>query len=78
MDIQGNMIRSTIQGFSTSYLLYTACELGIFDALYQERRHVSLLAEELAIDEDILFRFMRPLVALKYVNEEKIILIYFL
>ncbi|MEK5487814.1 MULTISPECIES: methyltransferase [Lysinibacillus] len=71
MDIQGNMIRSTIQGFSTSYLLYTACELGIFDALYQERRHVSLLAEELAIDEDILFRFMRPLVALKYVKEEK-------
>jgi len=71
MDIQESMIRSTIQGFSTSYLLYTACELGIFDALFDERKHVTLLAQELALDEEMLFRFMRPLVTLKYVNEEK-------
>ena len=70
MDIQESMIRSTIQGFSTSYLLYTACELGIFDALFDERKHVTLLAQELALDEEMLFRFMRPLVALKYMEEE--------
>ncbi|MFJ8102943.1 methyltransferase [Lysinibacillus sp. NPDC096212] len=70
MDIQESMIRSTIQGFSTSYLLYTACELGIFDALFDERKHVTLLAQELALDEEMFFRFMRPLVALKYMEEE--------
>ncbi len=71
MEIQDRMIMSMIQGFSTSYLLYTACELGIFDCLYGGGMTLSKLSNELDTEEEVLYRLLRPLAAFNLVKEDK-------
>ncbi len=70
MDTQERMIMSMIQGFST-YLLYTACELKLFDYLYQEKMNLTALSKETAVEEEMLYRLLRPLVGLRLLQEEK-------
>jgi len=67
-DIQASRIIGMLQGYSTSYLLYTACEAGIFNVLYEEKKSLHNIAIFVDIDEDILFRILRPLVAMNLIE----------
>lgn len=72
MELQDRMIMSMIQGFSTAYVLYTACELEVFDYLDCERQMtLANLSEALTIEEEILYRLLRPLIALQLIQVEQ-------
>ncbi len=61
MSYQRNYVQNLINGFMSTMVLYTSCELGIFDALKKESQSVSKLAEALQITEIELIRLLRPL-----------------
>lgn len=57
------ILRAMTQGFVPTMTIYTACELNIFEVLYKVEKSLTEIAEELKIEEGILFRFLRILVA---------------
>ena len=75
MEVQERMIIMMAQSFTTSYLLYTACELELFDHLhhgeiYHGEMTVAKLSGQLALEEEMLYRLLRPLLALQLIQEE--------
>ncbi|QDR79911.1 methyltransferase [Sporomusa termitida] len=74
MEVQERMIIMMLQGFTTSYLICAACELELFDHLHQgEIYHgemtVAKLSSQLAVEEELLYRLLRPLLALQLIQE---------
>jgi len=76
MDYIESMVMSMTQGLFTSYLLYTACDIGIFDLLYSKDRTIDEMSEETGIEVSIMHRIVRPLIAqgfiLKKANNLKV------
>lgn len=70
MELQDRMIVLMIQGFTTSYLLYTACELSLFDYLYHEKMGLAKLSNASGVQDEILYRLLRPLIALQLIKVE--------
>lgn len=70
MDIEKMKIINTIQGYSHSYIVYSAVELGIFNALFSKSLTNLQLATELHLSPLLLERFMKVLVAMDFVYQE--------
>ncbi|MGO5065965.1 methyltransferase [Clostridium sp. LCP25S3_F8] len=70
MRVQENIIMSMIQGFSASYLLYTACELDLFDKV-KDGKNLEELSCEMKVNKAVLYRIMRPLIALEFIKKDK-------
>jgi len=71
MDLQELRLIGMLQGYSSSYLLYTTCEIGLFNTLYHGPRKLAEAAQELKIETDLLFRLVRPLISLKLISIER-------
>lgn len=71
-DIEEYRIMAIVHGFTGSYLLYTACELGIFDYIGNKQLTYKQLSQKVKANEKILYRLLRPLVSygLIYKNDE--------
>ncbi|MCT4687858.1 methyltransferase [Vallitalea sp.] len=70
MELEENIIISKIQGYYTAYLMYVACELNIFDYLYNENISINDLSKKINIPRDKTYRLIRPLVANSFINEK--------
>lgn len=69
--INSNVILSMAQGFSNTFLLYTACKLNLFDIISDENSTINKISDKSKINEDILNRILRPLIAYGYIAEEQ-------
>lgn len=67
-----NIILSMAQGFANTYLLYTACELDLFDIIGEAKEKISVqeIAEKAEVDPDIIARLMQPLVIYGFLQEK--------
>jgi len=63
-------IINMIQGYSHSYIVYSAVELGIFNALFSKSMTNQQLAKELHLSPLLLERFMKVLIAMDFVYQE--------
>ncbi len=70
MKFEEYMIMNVANGFMGTYVLYTACQLKIFDYLAKQKKTVSELAEEINVTESSLVRILRPLTAYKILSAE--------
>lgn len=50
-----------INGFMSTAIIYSACELGVFDSIKREKNKLNLLAEDLNVDPVYLIKILRPL-----------------
>ncbi|MGE7998493.1 methyltransferase [Lysinibacillus sp. NPDC093190] len=69
MDVEEMKIINMIQGYSQSYVVYSAVELGIFNALYKKSMTSHQLATKLQLSHSLLERFMKVLVAMEFVKQ---------
>lgn len=69
-EMNAKMITSLCQGFSNTYLLYTACKLGIFDLIGRGVNTAAELSRSVKAEERILQKFLRPLVAYDFLTEK--------
>lgn len=63
-------IINMIQGYSHSYIVYSAVELGIFNALFSKSMRNQQVATELHLSPLLLERFMKVLIAMDFVYQE--------
>ncbi|UXV29527.1 methyltransferase [Mammaliicoccus sciuri] len=63
-------IMKNIQGFSLSVLLYTACEIRLFDNIDEQKQTKSSLAQSLKIPQDKLNLIVTPLIAKRFIKEK--------
>ena len=70
-DIQRNLIISMAQRFSNTYLLYTACELELFDAIENEELDLLELSRKIGLSKELALRIIRPLIIYGLISERK-------
>lgn len=68
MSYARSFVQNLINGFMSTILIYTGCELGIFDSLETRSKSIDELSEELEISEIDLLRIIRPLGQYKLLN----------
>ena len=61
MSYQRNYVQNLINGFMSTIVIYTGCELGIFDALKNSSKSVEILSQDIGITISELLRIVRPL-----------------
>lgn len=71
MSYQRNYVQNLINGFMSTFVLYTACELGIFDLLEKNPMGIREIAGKLQVAEENLIRILRPLEQYKLLKIEK-------
>ena len=64
-------IMKNIQGFSLSVLLYTACEIKLFDNIDEKKHTRTSLAQSLQIPHDKLNLIITPLIAKQFIKEKE-------
>lgn len=66
-----NIILSMAQGFANTYLLYTACELNLFDIIGEAITGISVqeIAKKAEVESDILVRLINPLTIYGFLQE---------
>ncbi|UMT81422.1 hypothetical protein ML437_04180 [Staphylococcus roterodami] len=63
-------IMKNIQGFSLSVLLYTACEIRLFDNIDKQKHTKASLAQTLKIPKDKLNLIVTPLIAKRFIKQK--------
>lgn len=71
MKFEEYMIMNVANGFMGTYVLYTACQLKIFDYLAEQKKNANELAEEMNVTESSLVRILRPLVSYKILSADE-------
>lgn len=61
MNGQRNYVQNLANGFMSTLVIYTGCELGLFEALKEGQESISRLEEALEISREALLRVARPL-----------------
>lgn len=61
MDYGRNYVQNLLNGFMGTAVIYTACELGIFDLIKDEPKSTAEIAYILDVKEDEIKRLIRPL-----------------
>ncbi|NWK84725.1 hypothetical protein HYE69_07885 [Staphylococcus sp. GSSP0090] len=64
-------IMKNIQGFSLSVLLYTACEIKLFDNIDEQKHTKTSLTQSLKIPQDKLNLIVTPLIAKRFIKEKE-------
>lgn len=66
-----NIILSMAQGFANTYLLYTACELNLFDIIGESDTGISVqeIAKRTEVEPDIIVRIINPLIIYGFLQE---------
>jgi hypothetical protein len=62
------LIINVVNGFMGTYILYTACELRIFDYLDDAPKNAQKLADNLNVEKNTLLKILRPLVAYGFIS----------
>ncbi len=70
MSYQRNYIQNLVNGFMSTFVIYTACELHVFDLLKQHGLTVTEMAKKLQVSEHNLIRILRPLEQYKFLKIE--------
>ncbi|MGM7636984.1 methyltransferase [Bacillus sp. Hm123] len=70
MDVEKMKIINMIQGYSHSYIVYSAVEIGIFNELFTKSMTNHQLGTKLHLSHLLLERFMKVLVAMDLVYQE--------
>lgn len=63
-------IMKNMQGFSLSVLLYTACEIRLFDNIDEQKHSKTSLSQSLKIPQDKLNLIVTPLIAKHFIEEK--------
>lgn len=71
MKFEEYMIMNVANGFMGTYVLYTACQLKVFDYLARQKKTAGELAKEMNVTESSLMRILRPLVAYKILSADE-------
>lgn len=68
-EISKRIITSMSQGFSNTFLLYTACKLEIFDAIDKEGSNIEEISNKIEVGKNILYRIIRPLIVYGFIEK---------
>lgn len=60
-----NQVQMLVNGFMSTAIIYTACELNLFDVIKKQSGTLDTLAKELKVDIEYLTKIVRPLVQYK-------------
>lgn len=68
-EVGKRLITSMSQGFSNTFLLYTACKLEIFDAIDRSGSDIETISKLTKVNKDLLYRIVRPLIVYGFIEK---------